>query len=111
MKNGRQIIIVAISVLMLVLALLPCADRNSLISANSPLTHVAAVPDQHSGMDMCSPFCVCNCCTSPILIKNVFLFEAVSLPKISLKTFDYYQSFITTVLHFIWKPPRIVYFN
>jgi len=70
MKKGRQIVIVFISVLLLVLALLPCADKKAPIPVENLLTQVTNTPHQHAGMDKCSPFCVCNCCTSPILVKN-----------------------------------------
>ncbi|MCP1996829.1 DUF6660 family protein [Flavobacterium sp. HSC-61S13] len=111
MKKGRQIVIMFISVLLLVLALLPCADKKTVTAMEHTLTQVSTSSHQHVGMDKCSPFCVCNCCTSPIMIKNNVFFEQFTFPKTTLKSPDYYQSFVITVFHFIWKPPRIVYFN
>ncbi|WP_430612897.1 hypothetical protein [Flavobacterium sp. JP2137] len=100
-----------ISVLMIVLALFPCSDRNAATVTDHTIAQWTASPHQEAAVDMCNPFCVCNCCTSPILVKSAFFFELPSIASISLKNSDYYQSFIITVLHFIWKPPRTVYFN
>jgi hypothetical protein len=91
---------------------LPCADLevNSLVH-NSIEGLVNT--DKHShdkDNDLCSPFCVCNCCGTQILSYfqvNNFEFPLVSIVIETKEPF--YKSILTSnFFGSIWQPPQIV---
>jgi hypothetical protein len=99
------------SIYLVALSCLPCAD----IEVNS-LAHsspeVAANHDDHSHdkeSDLCSPFCICNCCGQQIL--NFSQEIAPQFRKIALEIntqIPTYKSILTSNFYgSIWQPPQI----
>lgn len=103
---------IILSVFFLLLSCMPCADMEADSSAPAK-TEFASNHDEHSHdkeKDMCSPFCICNCCGSqmvnysqsvtidfPILSKSI----KTQLPTYhSISTSNFYGS--------IWQPPQLV---
>ena len=94
-----------LSIYILVLTAMPCCDRPE--SGSVQKTEVAqktgSVP--HQDIDHCSPFCSCNCCSSP----KVQVDQAISyfvapmlhkyLPELTSKIFS-------CLTGSIWQPPR-----
>ena len=91
---------------------MPCADMETGNDSHLP-TELASNNDNHSHdkeMDLCSPFCTCNCCSVQVLTHfpvNVIDFPIVNqVIKIALPT---YKSISTSnFFGSIWQPPQIV---
>lgn len=105
---------IILSFILLVLSCLPCADadKDAVYDANGKVLaekHFDHSKELHS--DLCSPFCVCNCCGAQVLSFTPSLsfsiredFTAfVEKPEIVYKT-----HFASMFSGSIWQPPQIV---
>ncbi len=111
-----KIAIHILTIYMLALALIPCGDggggiveiAHELFGVEDHDTHEH---DQHSnncGDDHCSPFCICNCCSSvfdPPVKTQVALKFPNSIPR-EIPPFSY-QAKLSNYASSIWQPPRI----
>ncbi|WP_073370954.1 DUF6660 family protein [Flavobacterium fluvii] len=97
------------SIYLIVLSCLPCADLE-VGSLSHPSQEITSNTDKHShekSNDACSPFCVCNCCGSQILVYQTNYsfssFRNIIYTKVpecqSLLTSSYFGS--------IWQPPQV----
>lgn len=102
----KRLFAIFMSVYILSLFAVPCSDvREDLCvdhheqSANTPISH-------QSGCDCCSPFCTCNCCTSPVPVK----INHIQVHRFTYLTQEYIirnSDLITpTVQNNIWQPPQ-----
>ena len=66
-----------LSVFMLFISLLPCADEPQTVNQGSTVSYVVDhAPCQHSGgVDLCSPLCVCACCGVSIHTVDIPIFS------------------------------------
>ena len=102
---------IILSVILVVLSCLPCAD-GAVVSTRE--TNVAAASHnshskEHSG-DLCSPFCICNCCGVQILnFTPALAFEPHTVPaELIVKPEITYQSnFASQFSGGIWQPPQL----
>lgn len=104
-----------VSVYLLVLALLPCADQAGWCNVDVPPeveTIIADVGehDHHSNEeDHCSPLCICSCChiTLRTPLRAGF---AIAMPKPDLFEPPALQTILTdlTDARDIWEPPKRV---
>jgi len=90
----------------LTLTALPCIDATNVdlsqqieISQNCADTH-------NNDIDLCSPFCTCNCCVSPIITQG-FIVQNFHLPLSQACHSDYITTSISSPLTSIWQPPKI----
>jgi hypothetical protein len=101
-----------LSVYLILLSCLPCADTNvkSLAHTTMELSQSEAQHTHDTANDLCPPFCVCNCCGVQFLsYQAAILFDfpvPTSLIKIASPT---YKSILTSnFFGSIWQPPQIV---
>lgn len=104
---------IILSFILLVLSCLPCADADKqfVYDANAKILaekHADHSKELHN--DLCSPFCVCNCCGVQVLnftpslsfnIREDFT-ALVEKPEIVYKS-----HFASTFSGSIWQPPQI----
>ncbi|WBL25305.1 DUF6660 family protein [Zunongwangia sp. HGR-M22] len=95
---------IILAVLFLSLSFLPCSD---VASDNEEHTHVVESHSDHDGaVDLCTPFCYCQCCHNHMMTYNLPNFE-ISNPSVLSAHFGY---LITTSSaftdHFI-PPPQV----
>lgn len=96
------------------LFLVPCSD---ILEKETYQSHNHAKEVEHQGdndhsneRDMCSPFCLCNCCG---MISNIVLqWEFYTLIKdntvdLSKPKLNYKSIFIPLYIGDIWQPPKI----
>lgn len=98
-----------LSIMFLLLSFLPCAD----MEANDfSQTLVEKSSSEHNqDYDACSPFCICNCCSS-----HVFAFDTticsldldIIKKTIENKIPEYKSIFASNFFGSIWQPPQIV---
>ncbi|WP_319802307.1 DUF6660 family protein [Flavobacterium sp. N1736] len=103
---------IILSIYLIVLSGLPCAD--TLVSeTKSHTTQIVSQSHEQShekGSDLCPPFCSCNCCTTQVLnsapvISWIFNIDS-SLIKKPLSTYN--SILISNFYGSIWQPPQIV---
>ena len=91
---------------------MPCADIEVNSFAHDTVVHQNE-NDNHSHdkeNDLCSPFCICNCCGAQILSSfsgiNYEFERVTALIKLPLPTYKSIHS--SNFYGSIWQPPQIV---
>ncbi|WP_352432890.1 DUF6660 family protein [Mucilaginibacter sp. PAMB04168] len=95
------------SIYFVLLALLPCQDREDMIAS---ITHTTVqkshAPNDERGQETCPPFCTCSCCSTAR-----HLTETVRTGIFTKTVFTEYPHLIIPVLQEqpinIWQPPQI----
>lgn len=104
MKSG------ILAVLMIYLSVMPCDDLNEVDSCAIDTnfhTQNDQDPDGHSESDDCSPFCVCQCCHTPVIMSSYFVRTSIAVYSTADKM-DYYQSVYPNGINdAIWHPPKL----
>ncbi|MEM6721023.1 MAG: hypothetical protein AAF611_16955 [Bacteroidota bacterium] len=106
-----------LGILMLALALKPCADSFCVDTEND--TEICAdhiCDSEHSQNDSndnhddsCVSLCVCNCCGTLVLHQELPVFILNSKTKISTQINSHYEShYRFDMLFVIWQPPQFV---
>ena len=95
-----------LSLYLLMLTAFPCIDSPK--DNSMPDTELSQTPlaDHQSNSELCSPFCVCDCCISPIIYQDC---------TIQINFFSHSQNHLFTFiplpvhsLHLsIWQPPKL----
>jgi len=100
---------------MLALSLVPCGDGGgglvALVNHFSDVEHsIESDHDQHSndcGDDLCSPFCICNCCSTAIDSPPKLPFWIkVSTPLPNSSPSYFYNEISFSFNQSIWQPPK-----
>ena len=103
---------IILSIYLVALACMPCADIE-IDSASHSLAVHQSEKDNHSHdkhNDLCSPFCICNCCGAQILNYFSVITYNFSFISSDIKTQEpTYKSINSSNFYgSIWQPPQIV---
>lgn len=105
---------ILLSIVLIVLSCLPCADAESNAEPKSDAKLVVDNHADHSkeqNTDFCSPFCICNCCGAQILNFTpsvAFTISEVQFPEYSTKTNILYKAHFASMFSgSIWQPPQL----
>lgn len=94
-----------LSLLVLVLGCMPCADANPFPSKAQQ--EVYQTTDQgHEHNDICSPFCICSCCAG-FSFNQPFIEIETFLPQQGADHSAYYIASLIEVSLPIWQPPQL----
>ena len=90
---------------------MPCADMKVENSVYGK-TELASDHEKHShdtANDLCSPFCVCNCCGSQMtsFSQSVIIEFPICLEEIKTQLPTYKSIFTSNFYGSIWQPPQI----
>jgi hypothetical protein len=94
-----------LSIYIFALNLAPCVDYDA-HDINVKTKFSQDIGGQHQWLDLCSPFCICQCCH---ISATYFQFEDTQLAMSYISTEDFFylivseKSFSTSIL----QPPRI----
>lgn len=93
--------------LILVLSFAPCADADA-FDISSGQAHLSSASPKESKhvLDACSPFCVCNCCNTTVILKNAAPFPISPLQSV-LVYIDLIPALTNIPLICIWQPPKL----
>jgi hypothetical protein len=103
-----RIILIILAFYTIALSCIPCQDQALEASYSDHLKFDASSDQQSADIDLCSPFCICTCCSaitlqteivSPPLMASFSVFEELS--------FAYSSNSDSGDLATIWQPPRI----
>lgn len=93
---------------MAILAILPCQDKKDIASE---IAFHSSIQKAHSGADKCgletcSPFCICACCSTVRALQQHVVSKHLEKP-----VFRIYAELLTPALQqasiSIWQPPQI----
>ena len=95
-----------LSLYILILTAIPCIDVPQDQAAFQTELSQTTTHNCQNGPDTCSPFCVCNCCVSPItpLVYSVS-FTCYSITRIQFN--QYTTCFSSNDKASIWQPPKV----
>ena len=87
----------------------PCSDKDICVDEDSTAQHeliIKAQEDSHQNLDLCSPFCICNCCHSTI---NQPKFLSLVFPSLKMHEFNAVITFhnVQAIFYSIWQPPKL----
>jgi len=100
-----KILTFILSLYVLVLTAIPCFDvpkdndLHKIELSNTSSDH------QENDTDLCSPFCTCDCCVSPIINNSIIKFTCTSIAQ--KLTTEYYNYFVSSLFATIWQPPKL----
>lgn len=105
MNPIRKILTNVLWVYLLGLLVLPCNDACSRDSHELPVTMEQAQDHHEEENDLCTPFCICSCCASPVIVDQIADLEFY---KSEFNCYsDCYKPSYSRYSHSIWQPPKI----
>ncbi|WP_296146524.1 DUF6660 family protein [uncultured Flavobacterium sp.] len=107
MKQARHFLTAFLSAYLLILMVLPCNDAHAQTKDVSQ-TQFPQVSQAEHHEDFCTPFCICSCCTTPIIVQSMTVFEVSYFENHFSKTSSFYKSIISNFYGSIWQPPQLV---
>ena len=94
-----------LSVYVLVLTAIPCVDVPKDDNLHKiELSNTTSDHHEHD-TDLCSPFCTCDCCDSPIINNSTIHFTCTPIAQKILT--EYNNSFVSSLFATIWQPPKL----
>lgn len=100
-----KFIALILSVYVMVLTTLPCADVHA-FDKNSATIELTVQSQHYSNdVDLCSPFCFCNCCQT-LSQANTFYTLQIDILASNLIVPTIVQNEIKSAISF-WRPPKI----
>ncbi|MDP4189500.1 MAG: hypothetical protein Q8907_06505 [Bacteroidota bacterium] len=100
-----KVIAYILSIYVLVLIAIPCADKPDDNLLHKPEITQGSPSGHHQDMDHCSPFCVCSCCASPVVLQ-FYAFPA-NLIYVQVDFPELVPDFHSATLNSVWQPPRL----
>jgi hypothetical protein len=106
MNVVKTILKVLPAMYLLVLLILPCKDNCDHSTHEAPKTVEQAHNHHQQEKDNCTPFCVCSCCATPVIVQAILPFQ-LGKPAIGSNHSSFYTSFSSAYFGSIWQPPKI----
>jgi hypothetical protein len=95
-----------LSFYMVALTLLPCVDLPEDNCVHTQHFSTQTSQTQHDARDTCSPFCSCNCCSSPLVCITTRI-EIESESRITEFVSGYRCGSLLQPFASIWQPPKL----
>lgn len=97
------------SLYMIILAVLPCRDRDDLADAVRSYTSIqkSHTADEKAGQETCPPFCTCACCSTVRTLTPQISFITVFIQSVSRTYAEASVPAIREQSISIWQPPRL----
>ena len=101
-----KLLSIILSFYVIVLTLTPCVD--DYLSSNIAKSEISQQQNESnsSDIDLCSPFCTCNCCGASITIVLKTFFTP-DKPISAILNFFHADKKLTDKAHSFWQPPKI----
>ena len=98
---------IILSFYFLALNLMTCPDNDNIVE--SERNHVTYQQDSNHNqehLDLCSPFCSCQCCQVQTSISDSMTCDLVD-PKVSLEILTHFCGPTKDIRNFILQPPQV----
>lgn len=96
---------VILAVLVTILTTIPCDSSCGELTEIESQSHTQDDHDDHSDADNCSPFCVCNCCQTNIVLMEAF--HKLNIPDSETEFIARGEDFQFISLFELWRPPKV----
>jgi hypothetical protein len=98
-----------LSIYLLVLACLPCGDREECKEPAQTCLRADTRSESHDHLaEHCTPFCTCTCCAAAVCAVRTQSIPAEPAPFYEEDAYLRYRSpFYAAVSFAIWQPPRL----
>jgi len=105
-----KILNIILSIYIIILTAYPCADKHNDVLVKSSNTSSQHNHSHDEEADLCSPFCVCNCCGQQTItfleIQSIQFLVQFQEIKTSI---SFYKSIsFSNFYGSIWQPPKLV---
>lgn len=85
---------------------MPCMDgddcKEEKLEQNALIQH-----EEETSEELCSPFCICSCCSTPLLINIAQIFQNHISAKNTLYSVPIIPKICAAIIP-IWQPPELV---
>ncbi|MDA3906143.1 MAG: hypothetical protein PF484_08730 [Bacteroidales bacterium] len=98
-------IAVILSVYVMVLTAMPCNDVHAANSNSVSMELHQQSPNQTNDVDLCSPFCFCQCCQT--LSFPSFYDGLLSDVEVATLNIPFKESRFSNPFSSIWQPPKL----
>ncbi|WP_370584487.1 DUF6660 family protein [Parapedobacter sp. ISTM3] len=100
---------VILGMVLLALSMLPCTDSYAAGTSLIRETHQThSHENRRAAGDLCSPFCACGCCSTPVVIKFSMCYGMVIPAPLPERQYPLYRfTFTPSFINNIWQPPKI----
>jgi hypothetical protein len=97
-----------LSFYILFLTAIPCVDKPEDNSVQKTEISPKTTDSHQQDIDHCSPFCTCNCCSSPKIQQElVITFNSFSILQASYSVLSS-GNFTSSHIAAIWQPPQSI---
>jgi hypothetical protein len=105
-KQFKQIFSIFLAALMLALVFVPCKDNceDEQHQINQSVQSTTEHHQEHN--DICSPFCVCACCSMSATVQYYAAF-ILNNPLVVKQLSAIYRSGFSEFHYSIWQPPKL----
>jgi hypothetical protein len=101
----KKIIVSFLAFVILLVSCIPCADKGSFSQTGGDTIEIVKTSsDQNNNIDVCPPFCSCNCC-STYTVSDDPQPEFPIIYNAAVYAF-YYSNVLSVSDPSIWQPPR-----
>ncbi|WP_350028977.1 DUF6660 family protein [Flavobacterium terrisoli] len=101
-----------LAIIILALSTKPCVDIQSNSSVHSTVSYTQHKKDhsENKDKDLCSPFCICNCCGQITLnyFPTISFDPQTAFEEIKTSNSTYTSAIYSNFYGSIWQPPQIV---
>jgi hypothetical protein len=98
-----KIVAVILSLYIIALTMVPCVDNH--LTGSEAATELCQ-KNNDSDIDLCSPFCTCDCCGTIISFELLVFFNSITVTP-SVQKFYFRTPDVTEIAIAFWQPPRI----
>ena len=104
----KQFLNILLATYIAFIACYPCNDSEICVDDKQVEVALSVSNHEHSPneIDLCSPFCICNCCSSTINQPKYYFFSFFLPGNIVMKS-SMKPHAVNTFPHSIWQPPRL----
>ena len=105
-----RIVAFILSIFVLAMAIMPCEDEfDKTVSSEVSISQIDNHSDHHSHQneDGCTPFCICQCCGTPITVPMLFRFNDRNDLVLTEFSFHYSSLYFFDYSNGVWHPPTI----
>ncbi|HZY79523.1 MAG TPA: DUF6660 family protein [Cyclobacteriaceae bacterium] len=104
-----KLIHIILAVYVVFLDLRPCGDIDTCVDEQRAGISVTTV-DKHNHseeeQDLCTPFCICACCSSHVQVGYSSTIDSNRVGHNTKLTIPYNEGVLTNTHQSIWQPPR-----
>jgi hypothetical protein len=100
-----KVLSVILSIYFLSLTLIPCVDDHNGSCDHKKELAKKDLDSHSSGIDICSPLCICSCCGASLsIVLNSFFIPEITIPAVL--NFQYIDQMNSGILNSFWQPPK-----